>query len=97
MSVKKQIPDLCKLYSFYEEIPEAFLDETDVDSYFYHNIFDTSQSQHRILRVSRSSRVVSRAEGGGGRSLCIKIGYSEPTRAESREGTSTRAESSRVT
>ena len=33
---------------------------------------------------------------GGWRSLCIKIGYSEPTRAESRERTSTQAESSRV-
>ena len=51
MSVKKEIPSLCKLYSFYEEIPEEFLDETDVDSYFDHNIFDISQSQHRILRV----------------------------------------------
>ena len=30
------------------------------------------------------------------KSSCIKIGYSEPTRAESREGTSTLAESSRV-
>ena len=55
MSVKKQIPSLCKLYSFYEEIPEEFLDETDVDSYCYHNIFDISQSQHRIVRVSRGS------------------------------------------
>ena len=55
MSVKKQIPSLCKLYSFYEEIPEEFLDETDVDSYFYHNIFDISQSQHQIVRVSRGS------------------------------------------
>ena len=35
-------------------IPE-FLDETDVYSYFYHNIFDTSESQHRIVRVSRGS------------------------------------------
>ena len=55
MYVKKQIPSLCKLYSFYEEIPEEFLDETDVDGYFYHNIFDISQSQHRIVRVSRGS------------------------------------------
>ena len=55
MSDKKQIPSLCKLYSFYEEIPEEFLDETDVDSYFYHNTFDISQSQHRIVRVSRGS------------------------------------------
>ena len=55
MSVKKGIPRLCKLYSFYEEIPEVFLDETDVDSCFYHIIFDISQSQHRIVRVSRGS------------------------------------------
>ena len=53
MSVKKQVPSLCKLYSFYEKIPEEFLDETDVD--FYHNIFDIFQSQHRIVRVTRSS------------------------------------------
>ena len=55
ISVKKQIPRLCKLYSFYEEIPGEFFDETDVDSYFYHNIFDISHSQHRIVRVSRGS------------------------------------------
>ena len=35
---------MCKLYSVYEEIPEEILDETDVDSYFYHNILDISQS-----------------------------------------------------
>ena len=44
MSVKKQFPSLCKFHSFYAEIPEEFLDETDVDSYFYHNIFGISQS-----------------------------------------------------
>ena len=55
MSVTKQIPSLCKLYSFYEEIPEEFSDETDVDSYFYHKIFDISQSLHRKVRVSRGS------------------------------------------
>ena len=55
MSAKKQIPSLCKLYSFYEETPEQFLDETDVDSYFYRNFFDMSQSQRRITRVSRGS------------------------------------------
>ena len=32
---KKQISSLCELYSVYEEIPEEFLDETDVDSYFF--------------------------------------------------------------
>ena len=40
MSLKKPLPSLCKRYSFNEEIPEEFLDEIDVDSYFYHNIFD---------------------------------------------------------
>ena len=62
MSVKKQIPSLCKLYSIYEEIPEEFLDETDVDSYFYHNIFVNSNSQHRIVRVSRGSNKKSFAK-----------------------------------
>ena len=56
MSVKKQNPILCKLYSFYEEIPEEFSDETDVYSYFYLNIYDNYQSQHRIVRVSRRSK-----------------------------------------
>ena len=55
MSVKKQILSLCKFYSFYEEIQKEILDETDVGSYFYHNIFDLSQSQHRIVRVIRGS------------------------------------------
>ena len=40
MSTKKQKSCLCKLYSVNEEIPEDFSDETDVDSYLYHNILD---------------------------------------------------------
>ena len=55
MSTKKQISSLCKLYSVYEERPEDFLDKTDVDSYFCHNIMDISQSHHRIVRVSKGS------------------------------------------
>ena len=55
MSVKKHLRSLCKFYSFYEEIPEEFFDETDVDSYFYHNIFDISLSQHRKVRVGKGS------------------------------------------
>ena len=55
MCVKKQNGSLRKLYSIYEEIPQKFSDETDVDSYFYHNVFDISQSQLRIVRVSRGS------------------------------------------
>ena len=35
--------------------------------------------------------------GGGWKTLCIRRGYSEPRGAESREGSSTLAESSRVT
>ena len=31
-SVEKQVPSLCKVYCFYEEKPEEFLDKTDVDS-----------------------------------------------------------------
>ena len=55
MSVKKQSPSFRKIFSFYEEKPEEFLDETDVESCFYQNFFDTSQSQQRIMRVSRGS------------------------------------------
>ena len=46
---------MCKLYSIYEEIPEEFLDETDVGSYFYHNILEISQSHNQIVRVSKGS------------------------------------------
>ena len=55
MSTKKKISSLCKLFSKYEEILEDFLEETDVDSYFYHIILDISQSHHRIVRVSKGS------------------------------------------
>ena len=55
MSTKNQISSLCKVYSIYEEIPEEFLNETDVDSYFYHNNLDNSQSHHRIVRKSKGS------------------------------------------
>ena len=55
MSTKKQISSLCKLYSVYEEIPDEFLEETDVDSYLYHNILDILKSHHRVVRVSKGS------------------------------------------
>ena len=55
MSTKKQISSLSNLYAVYEEIPEELLDETDVDTYFYHNSLDISQSRHRIVRVSKES------------------------------------------
>ena len=55
MSIKKQIPSLGKLYTIYEEVPESFLDETDVDSYFYHNLLDIALIDNRIVRVSKGS------------------------------------------
>ena len=55
MSVEKQTSSFCKLFSFYEENLADFLEETDVDSYFYPNFFDIFQSQHRRARVSRGS------------------------------------------
>ena len=55
MSTKKQTSSLCKLYSVYEERPDEFLDKTDIDSYFYHNISDISQFHHRIVQVSKGS------------------------------------------
>ena len=55
MSVKKQISNLTKLYTNYEEVPESFLDETDVDRYFYHNILDLALIDNQIVRVSEGS------------------------------------------
>ena len=55
MSIKKQIPTLSKLYTIYEEVPESFLDETDVDSSFYHNTLDIGVIDNRIVRVSKGS------------------------------------------
>ena len=55
MSVKKPTSSVCKLFSFHEELPEELLDETDVDSYFYHILLDISQSEHRFERVSKGS------------------------------------------
>ena len=55
MSIKKQIPSLSKLYTMYEEVPKSFLDEIDVDSYFYHNILDIALIDNRIVRVSKAA------------------------------------------
>ena len=52
MSIKKQNSSLSKLYTLYEEVPESFLDETDVDIHFYHNI---ALIDNRIVRVSKGS------------------------------------------
>ena len=55
MYVKKQISSLIKLYNIYEEVPESFLDETDVDNYFYHNILDIAPIDNASARVSKGS------------------------------------------
>ena len=56
MSSIKQTSSLCKLYSVYGEKPEEFLHETDIYSYFYHNILDFLQYHDRIFRVSKGSK-----------------------------------------
>ena len=40
-----------KIYSIHEEVPESFLDATDLDSYFIHKICHSSQSHHRRVWV----------------------------------------------
>ena len=55
MSEKKQNPSLSKLYKTYEEVPESFSGDTDVDSYFYHNILDIGLIDNRVVRVSERS------------------------------------------
>ena len=48
------------LYSIRRKI-KKLLDETDVDSYFYHNILAISQSHHRISRVRKGTNKKSHA------------------------------------
>ena len=55
MSVKRKISNLGNLYTIYEEVPESFLDETDVDSYFYHIFLDIVLIDNGIVRVSKGS------------------------------------------
>ena len=55
MSIRKQIPSLRKLFTTYQEVPENFLDETDIDKNFHHNIFDIALIDKPIVRVSKGS------------------------------------------
>ena len=55
MSVKKQSPSLSKVYTIYEDVPECFVDETDVDGYFYHNTLHITLIDNRIVRISKGS------------------------------------------
>ena len=43
------------MYTIYEEVPGNFLDESDVDSYFYHNILAIALIDKGIVRVSKGS------------------------------------------
>ena len=56
MSVKKQNTRLSNLYTIHVEVPESFLEETDVDSYFYHKILDIALIYNRIVRFSKGSK-----------------------------------------
>ena len=47
--MKKQFRSLRKLYTIYEEVPENFSDETDVDRYFYHIFLDNALIDNRIV------------------------------------------------
>ena len=59
-------------------------------------VFMQRKQFHQQTEIS--SRVVNRAGGGELlKTLCIKLGYCQPTPAESREGSSGLAESSQVT
>ena len=53
MSVKKQILSLGNLYTIYKAVPEKFLDETDVDSFFQNNILNIALIDNRIVRVKK--------------------------------------------
>ena len=43
------------MQTIYEELPESFLDETDVNSYFYHNILDPTLIDNIIVWVRKGS------------------------------------------
>ena len=54
MSIKKHLNFLELLYKKKGKIPIDFLfDETDVESYFFHNFLDVYFVQNRILRLSK--------------------------------------------
>ena len=55
MSIKKQIPNLSKLYTFYQKVPASFSDEAGVDSYFYHIVLDIALVDNRIIGVCKGS------------------------------------------
>ena len=46
------------MYTIYKEVPESFLDETDVDIYFYHNILDIALIDDRIVRFRKGSNKI---------------------------------------
>ena len=76
MSTKQKCPACANFIQYvYEEKAEAFMDETDVDSYFYHNIWDNSQSHHQIVPVSK---------GSNKKSLAFKVFHSGDSKLQQR-------------
>ena len=61
------------------------------------SVTDLNHTVGHKCHVSSKSVSWGGGGGGGGGHSCIKIGYSEPAQAKSREGSSSLAESSRVT
>ena len=55
MSVKKQIPRLSNIYTIYKEVPESFLDQTDVDSFFTIICWTFPRIDTRTVRVRKGS------------------------------------------
>ena len=55
MPAKKQCRSVWKLFSLYREKQEECLNETDADRFLCNNVFDISQSQPPIARVSKGS------------------------------------------
>ena len=56
MFVKKRIPSLCKLYSFFEETSEEFLDETKVDIFIYDINFDISSPSIELFELAEAPK-----------------------------------------
>ena len=55
MTIKNQLPTLCKLYSIQEEIPDDLLDEANIDSYFYRSSSNITKIKNRLVRLSKTS------------------------------------------
>ena len=53
-----QLPILSKLNFIYDNFSGNFLDETHIDSYFYHSILDVSTVEAQTARSSKGSKKI---------------------------------------